>query len=293
MRQPIANKTHYANGITLLDKQFDELFHHKLGPGALPATKLYQEETRSINAIITPHATYDLAGPCAAWSYKALAEEGVFADVYIIIGQAQHKTGAGTTMQTFQMPYGEVRTDQNFLRELIAKGNISLNDELHNEESVIEVQLPFLQFINKGHAEQIKIAPLLINADTNIEELSVDIKETLLEQKKTAVFIFVTHFTSYGRLFHYVPFTENIPENIAKIDKKLFDALLSFDKKQFFSSVDETMVPLSGFYPLRLFFQLLAPEEIRLEQNYLSGDINKDYHTTVSFASLVAKRKAK
>ena len=44
MRQPIANKSHYANGITLLDKQFDEFFHHEKGPGALPASRLENNE---------------------------------------------------------------------------------------------------------------------------------------------------------------------------------------------------------------------------------------------------------
>ena len=291
MRQPIANKTHYANGITLLDKQFDEIFHHKLGPGALPAPRLNKDGVGKLNAIIVPHATYDLAGPAAAWSYMALAEDGVPTDLYILIGQAQHSRQSGTTSQTFQMPYGEVRTDQNFLRDLIAKGNIKPNDELHNKESIIEVQLPFLQFINKGHAEKIKIVPLILGPDTNIEELSIDIKETLLEQKKTAAFIFITHFTSYGRSFHYVPFTEHIPENIAATDKKVFDAITAFDKNAFLAAVDETMVPLSGFHPLRLFFQLLQPDKVLLEQNYLSGDINDDYHTTVSFASIVAKPK--
>ncbi|MCF7798762.1 AmmeMemoRadiSam system protein B [Candidatus Woesearchaeota archaeon] len=291
MRQPIANKTHYANGVTLLDKQFDDIFHHKLGPGALPAGKLTKPKEGNVQAIIVPHASYELAGPCAAWSYAALAEEGVASDLYIIIGQAQHSTKTGTTMQTFQMPYGEVRADQNFLRELVAKGNIALNDELHNVESVIEVQLPFLQFINKGHAEKIKIAPLIVGPETNVEELSVDIKETLLEQKKTATYIFITHFTSYGRKFHYVPFTEHIPENIAAVDKKLFNALTAFDKEGFLTAVDETMAPISGFHALRLFFQVLQPEKILLEQNYLSGDLNDDYHTTVSFASVVVKKK--
>jgi AmmeMemoRadiSam system protein B len=290
MRQPLANKTHYANGTTLLDKQFDELFHHDRGPGALPAPHLVKTDG-NVNAIITPHGAYNVAGPCMAWSYMALAEDGLLPDVYILIGQAQKSSESGTTLQTFQMPYGEVRTDQVFLRSLIEKGHIQANDALHNKESVIEVQLPFLQFINKHKMEKIKIAPLLVSSETELEELSVDIKETLLEQKKNAVFIFISNFTSYGRQFHYVPFTEQIPENIARIDKQFFLALTSFDKQAFLSSFEESMAPISGFYPLLLMFQLLSPKKVLLEQNYLSGDINDDYHNTVSFASLVLQAK--
>lgn len=288
MRQPIAINKYYPNGITLLDHAFDELFNHEKGPGAYPAIGVGDQQDK-VKGLIVPHAPYTLAGPCMAWAYKALAEAKQDSDLFIIVAQAQHSAAAGTTMQTFALPYAEVRVDQHFVRDLVGKGNIVLNDELHNSEENIEIQLPFLQFIYKNHLEKIKIVPIFVNAETAIDELSVDIKEVLLEQNKKATILFVSNFTSYGREFRYVPFTEHIEENITKIDKQLFDAIITHNKKLFLEKVEEHMIPLSGFSALLLFFQLFSPKKVYLEQYYLSGDINDNFNNTVSYASFVIK----
>lgn len=289
MRQAIATKKYYPNGSSLLDKEFEKLFtQHKKGPGALPAKKLVHEGD-PIKALIVSHAPYTVAGACMAWAYKALIEQKQDSDLYIIIAQAQNSTESGTTMETFQTPYGEVRVDQEFTRELVKKGNAQLNNSVHASETLIEIQLPFLQFVNKGRMEKIKIVPILVNADTNIAALSIDLKETLLEQHKKATYIFVSNFTSYGRGFRYVPFTEDIPKNIAEIDKQLFTALETYDKKTFFEVVEQTMVPISGYSALELFFKLFQAKKITLEQYYLSGDITGDYSNSVSYASIILK----
>lgn len=285
MRDPVANKTHYPNGSTLLDKSFETIFTHDKGPGALP-TLLGEKKTK---AIIVPHAPYTLAGPAMAWGYKALAEGTTNNKLFIIIAQAQHSTESGVTAETFTTPYGEVRTDQHLVRELVNKGNISYNEGLHQKESLIEIQLPFLQFIYKKHYEQIKIVPLFVNPDTNISALSIDIKETLLEQNKEATFIFVSNMTSYGREFKYVPYTENIPENITKNDTKVLQAIKNYDKKLFNTILEDTLIPVSSRSALDLYFHYFTNPKVYLESYYLSGDINKDYKTTVSYATLVVK----
>ncbi len=288
MRQPIANKTHYANGITLLDKQFDEIFHHEKGPGALPATKL-DNDSEPVRGLLVPHGAYPLVGPCAAWAYKTLAEECSDSRLYIIIGQAQHSAQTGISMETYQMPYGEVRVDQNFARELIAKGHIAQNDEVHRQESLIEVQLPFLQFTHKKEIEKIKIVPILVGAETSIEELSVDIKETLLEQKKEATFIFVSNMTSYGRSFHYVPFTENIANNLSELDNSILKTIQEHDKEGFKDLIEKSMAPLSGYSAVLMLFQLLSPYKASIEQHYHSGDVNGNYNNTVGYAATIFK----
>ncbi|MGE0793608.1 MAG: AmmeMemoRadiSam system protein B [Candidatus Woesearchaeota archaeon] len=286
MRTPIANKTHYASGMISLDKQLQEAYEGERGPGTIPLKA--DKVNLPVKAIIVPHAPMNLAGACSAWAYKELAENNDIT-TYFIIAQPQFSEESGTTMETFEMPFGEVRVDQNIVRELVKKGNIKLNDELHAKENLIEVQLPFLQHINKNRMEKIKIVPLLLNSDINFGELSVDIKEVLMEQGKEAVFIFVSNLTSYGRNFHFVPFTEDIIKNIVKIDKSLIDAIQKDDEEGFFQVVDETMVPLTGFYAFKLYFKLITPKKITLEQNYLSGDVNNDYKNCVSYASFVVR----
>lgn len=289
MRTPIANKTHYPNGITLLDNKFVDLFEGERGPGSLPLKKSFEENAEAVKAIIVPHAPYDLAGAAMAWGYKALAEEGNESDIYILVAQAQNSQEQGTSMETFQTPYAEVRVDQTFTRALIEKGNLTLNEKIHAQEVTIEIQLPFLQFINKSRMEKIKILPLIVNHETNFSELAMDIKETLVEQGKTASFIFISNLTSYGRNFKYVPFTEKIPEGIAQVDKQFIDAIVKINDEEFETALNETLAPISGYHAIKMFFALCKGYKVLLEQNYLSGDINENYLTTVSYATFVAK----
>jgi AmmeMemoRadiSam system protein B len=290
MREPIANKTHYANGITLLDKQFQQIFESSKGPGTIPLrTEMLSTPSKEpVKAIIVPHSSIDLAGPCSAWAYKALSEDSEDT-IYFIIAQAQTCDEAGTTMETFSMPYGEVRVEQNIVRELVKKGNLKINDELHRKENIIEVQLPFLQFVNKNRLERVKIVPIILNNEVNFNELSADIKEVLMELDKKAVFIFVTNLTSYGRKFHYVPTTELIPENIEKIDQLLITAIKNHSEKELTAVLEDTRMPLSGYCALRLYFWLITPKKITMEQYYLSGDLNNDYKNCVSYASFVIR----
>lgn len=286
MRQPIGRDTYYASTEPALRKQLEELYLHQRGPGAQP-TRQESKSSQAIQGVIVPHGPYHLAGPCMAWSYKALAEHKKEDKLYIIIAQAQHSTQAGTCLETFKMPFGEVRVDQDFVKALVFKESIALNQQVHNSEEVIEIQLPFLQDIHGIYREQIKIVPLLVNGETDLKTLSLDIKETLLEQHKEAQYIFVSNFTSYGREFRYVPFTEHVVENIGVLDKAFFDALAQHDKEAFDEPITQHLVPLSGLFPLQLSFFLLQPRDVDLEQNYLSADMNGNFTNMISYASIV------
>lgn len=287
MRQPIGIKSHYPNGVTLLDKAFDEAYHHEKGPGALPVK--HKTVDTPVRGIIVPHGSLPLIGPCSAWAYKALAEERVKSDVYVIVAQAQHSTGAGITMQTFALPYGEVRVDQQLARAVVEKGHIAPNDELHAKETVIEVQLPHLQFIHRNSLESVKILPILLNHDTNFDELAVDIKEALLEQNKTASFIFVSNMVSYGREFKYAPFGKDVPSEIAELDKKIIDTIVNLDHIGFASVLKQSLAPISGHAAIELYFRLFHQVDVTLESYYLSGDLNNNYANTVSYAALVIR----
>lgn len=292
MRTPIATKTYYPGTQTILDKQLNEIYEDIRGPGTSPVridkTNI-ATPIELVKAIIVPHAELKYSGPCSAWAYKALAEEGVKTNIYFIIAQAQNSKESGITMETFQMPYGEIRVEQPIVRGLLEKGHIKLNDKLHAEESIIEIQLPFIQHMNKNQLEKIKIVPIFLNSEVDFRELSADIKEVLMEQNKTAAFIFVSNLTAYGRNFHFVPFTEEIPKNIAKIDKSLIDALIKHDEKGFYEAVDKSYVPISGYFALKLLFPLINATKTTLEQNYLSAEINEDYKNCVSYASFVVR----
>jgi AmmeMemoRadiSam system protein B len=284
MRTPIANKTHYISNPQDLDKEIQELFLHQKGPGALPIIKTTM---LPLQALLVPHGSYKIAGPCMAWAYNALAEQHVQEPLYILIGSPQQSMQTGTTLETFSLSLGEVRPDQEFIKALVEKKNISINTQLHQEENVIEVQLPILQYVHGQEKKSIKIVPLLINQTTNISELAIDIKETLVEQNKQAVFIIINNFIPYGREFKYVPYTEDVTTNLFQANNKLFETIKQFNKEEFLKEINDLMAPISGKTAIEILFSLIKPEKISLEQTYCSGDITGDYKNMVTYASFV------
>jgi len=171
----------YESAITMLDKQLEWCFTSKHGPGDLPSKKKGED----IIGAIVPHAGYTYSGPCAAWAYKAIAEAGM-PDLFIILGPNHYGSGSGITMETYDMPYAEIRVDQDFARKLLEKGTIKENPQGHATEHSIEVQLPFLQFVFKNKMEKIKIVPILVDSEVDLKKLAVDIKETLMDTKNKA-----------------------------------------------------------------------------------------------------------
>jgi AmmeMemoRadiSam system protein B len=268
-----------------LDKQLEEAFTGKKGPGELPV-KFSGKQEDIIKGIIVPRYEYDMAGYCAAWAYKALAESEV-PDVVIIVGQV--KEGSGITLESWETPYGIVRVDQALARALISKGTIAENNALFDDDEQIESQLPFLQFVFKGNIEALKILPILVSHDAQMKTLAVDIKEVLMELGKKAVVVVPTNFTYYGSAYNYVPFSQEPYKKVCELDKGAID-LISEDKPvEFLQYVDDHVMNMENFLGITFALLLLKPKKALLEQYYTTADLNEDYKNFISFAGIVLK----
>jgi AmmeMemoRadiSam system protein B len=285
MRKAKLSGVYYHAVPMLLDKQLNEAFAGKKGPGELPV-KFSGKKEDIIKGIISPLYNYDLGGYCAAWAYKALAESEV-PDVVIIVGQST--TTSGITLESWETPYGLVRVDQALGRALISKKTISENNELFDDDEQIESQLPMLQFVFKGNPEALKILPLLISHDVPMKQLAVDIKEALLELGKKAVIIVPTNFTRYGISHNYVPFSQDAHKKVYELDKGAID-LISEDKPlDFLKYVDDHVMSMENFLGVAFALVLTKPKKVTLEQYYTTADLNEDFKNFVSFAGMVLK----
>jgi AmmeMemoRadiSam system protein B len=268
-----------------LDKQMQEAFEGKKGPGEVPV-KFSGKQEDIIKGIIVPKYDYDMAGQCAAWAYKALAESEI-PDVVIIIGQVRE--GSGITLESWETPYGIIRVDQALARALISKGTIAENNTLFDDDEQIESQLPFLQYVFKGNLEALKILPILVSHDVQMKTLAVDIKESLLELGKKAVVIVPTNFTYYGSTYNYIPFSQDPVKKVYELDKGAID-LISEDRPiEFLQYVDERVMNIDNFLGITFALLLLKPKKVLLEQYYTTADINDDHKNFISFAGIVLK----
>ncbi len=282
-RSPAFAGTFYAGNPVELENQITESFEHKLGPGALPVNK----REGSLKAVIAPHAGYAYSGPCAAWSYKAIAEAD-FPDLYVLLAPNHHGTGTALSLENWETPLGMVRIDQGFAKAFMEKSGIKADETVHAREHAIEVQLPFLQFVTKDHMHELKILPVLLDQDADLKKLALDLKETILETKKQVVFIASSDFTHYGSNYRYVPFTLDVKKNIYALDEGAINLIKKADAKGLLAYAEEHLTTICGILPIALLLETIKPNSVELEQYYTSADITDgNYKNSVSYGSII------
>jgi MEMO1 family protein len=275
MRQSIVEGQFYESDKENLKKQIESCFKNKWGPG-FPSKK----KDKQIIGVICPHAGYSFSGPCQAFSYKEIAESNK-PDVYILLGLSHSGFNSCISIEDWKTPLGILKVDQ----ELAKKINLPIDEIAHQNEHSIEVQLPFLQYVDK----KAKILPIIISSDIDIKKFAKNLVKSLY--KKTSIIIVSSDFTHYGKNYDFIPFKEKIKENIAQLDKKAIEAIKQLDSIKFLEYSQKTTI--CGQYPINALIEiskLLKPQKIQLLKYYLSGDLSKDYTNTVSYASILIEK---
>ena len=283
-RKPIVAGTFYADNFDELSNQINDSFHSKFGPGALPLKK----RTKEIKGIIAPHAGYQFSGPGAAWSYKEIAESKL-ADIYIMLGLSHSGFPSCTSLEDWETPFGLVKTDKDFQKVLMANAQLKQNEDAHAQEHSIEVQLPFLQFANKDHLKELRIAPIIISKDKNYKEIAQAIVKTIEQTRKKAIIIASSDFTHYGINYGFFPFKKDIKENMYKIDNEAIEHIKNLDATSFLEYIGKTGATICGRIPIATIMascRLLGAKKARLLHYYTSGDIVKDYSSAVGYGAL-------
>lgn len=287
-RKPVVAGMFYEDFPDLLDKQITECFKSKFGPVDLPANR----KDKKIMGVIAPHAGYQFSGPGQAWCYKEIAESEP-ADCYVILGTSHTGfPGAAITLEDFETPFGIVKIDNEFAKGLLDKGVVVENRAAHKQEHSIEVQLPFLQFINKENLNKLRIVPIVIGQGANYNQLGKAIKKTAEQAKKKIILICSSDFTHYGISYGYLPFKEDVKNNLERLDTRAIKFIKNLDAKGFLSYIDKTEATICGCYAIAAFIESckeLGAKNARLESYYSSGDVTNDWSTAVGYASIIVE----
>ena len=111
-----------------------------------------------IVAAVAPHAGYVYSGHIAAYTHRFLAD--VEMDTIVIIGHDSHAGAVAflCPVDYFETPLGKVPVDREMIEKMLAfNSGIRADMSMHSREHTVEVQLPFLQVMNKG----CRIVPVL------------------------------------------------------------------------------------------------------------------------------------
>ena len=93
-------------------------------------------------------------------------------------------------------------------------------------------------------------------------------------------------FTHYGRSYGYVPFTENIEQNLRKLDMGAADLIVGKDYDGYVKYMRNPAPTICGQFPIEVLLKLLPAEaEGRLLKYDTSGRVTGDFTLSVSYVS--------
>lgn len=281
-RKPAVAGSFYEDSFDALDKQINDCFKSKFGPGELPISK----REKNVVGIISPHAGYQFSGMGAAWAYKEVAESK-FPDLFIMLGLSHSGFSNCVSLADWETPFGIVENDKAFSKKLMENGSLKQDEMAHSDEHSIEVQLPFLQFVSKDRLRLLRIVPVIVSS--SYEEVAQAIVKTIKDTGKKAIIIASSDFTHYGLNYGYFPFSDNIKENMYKLDNGAIEHIKTLNAYRLLSYTDKTGATICGRMPIAAALEackLLGAKKARLLRYYTSGDVIGDYGSAVGYGAL-------
>lgn len=242
---------------------------------------LIDESARREDAIgvISPHAGYVYSGLVAGSTLSSIKSK----PTYIILGP--NHTGLGSQFSisvsdSWKTPLGEVSINKALSGKILKNCPDIKEDELaHIHEHSIEVQLPFLQILQK----ELTFVPIVISLGSletysNIGEgLAKSVKELKIEKDITII--------ASSDMTHYEP------HETAKVkDSKAIDAILKLDEKSLVERVEKFDISMCGFAPCAIMIvaaKRLGAASAHLIKYQTSGEISGDYSSVVGYAGIV------
>ncbi len=256
------------------------------------AAPLPAQNTTIVRGIVAPHAGLRYSGRCAAQAYKALAPGQGIRRV-ILLGSAHNSGFYGARVADYEAwstPLGAVAVDTGICRELGGKPFFKSDRDAMRAEHALENQLPFLQrALGSG---VFRIVPILFGrlAKKDFAAMAATIAPYVDEHTLVVASSDLTH---YGETFSYTPFRRDIAANLDKLDKGFIEPVLRLAFDRYCAYHEKTGITACGFVAIGVMIRLFEKKNYNAElADYSrSGDLNGDYSTSVSYASIVFSEK--
>jgi len=272
MRHPVVAGRFYPADKKELESVIRSCFLHNLGPG-LPQ-RIGSE--RKISAAIAPHAGYMASGMNAAHVYKKIMEDGL-PEAYIIIGPDHVGVPFRAVMcdEPFLTPLGQCKIHEEIASKLSKK--IPCNCSAHKYEHSLEVQVPFLQFIDKDP----KIVPIIMSDQSKAaaEKLAASIKEAC--EGRDVVVI------ASSDMAHYIP-----KDDAQRLNSAVLDKIVKNDVEGMYEVIEENDISVCGFGPMATAMIGSDPSRIEILKYSDSWDsLRYDIRSVVGYCAAVMYKK--
>jgi hypothetical protein len=236
-----------------------------------------------IRAIMVPHAGYVFSGSVAAQAFKEL--EGRDIRTVVLIGNAHRHGLNGIAVYAngaFETPLGLVPIDEEKTARLLAASpRIMDRPDVHEDDHVLEVELPFLQRVLKDF----KIVPILFgNDDPALSKVLADALKNVIDDK--------TLIVASTDMSHYPPYdnaTTADQETLKAIGtgkSEALDAMLKKHASERVPNAETFLCGVSGVRTVLLLTQALGPTTPVILKYANSGDASGDKSRVVGYGAV-------
>lgn len=266
IREPVVSGLFYPNDKKKLLKYLDNFIR-------------ITETKENAKMVISPHAGYIYSGHVAGEVFSKVKVP----DNVLVLGP--NHTGLGRRFAImsegeWQTPLGNIKINEELANLIKGRSRLIHEDYLaHLQEHSIEVQLPFLLYINPN----IKIVPLCVMSGdyTVLKELGILLAECIIEFGENVLIVVSSDMS------HYLPQDEAI-----KKDKLAIEKILNLDGMGLLETCIKYDITMCGVYSTVIGIEAvktLGVKTATLVKYATSGDINKDYKKVVGYSGIIIK----
>jgi MEMO1 family protein len=217
--------------------------------------EISSESSNKPRAVILPHAGYLYSGATAVKTL--LKTSGHNYKRAVVLAPSHRVAFKGVALGNysgFATPLGTVEVDTSAVSELAALKAplLGISNQPHEHEHALEVELPLLQEI----IPDIKIIPGIVGFTD--QPTAKKLAELLLELwEPDTLWVISSDFTHYGRSFQYLPFTDNIAENLRELDLGAAELITNLDLDGFDKYLERTGATICGAAPIKILLAVI------------------------------------
>jgi len=267
IREPVVSGKFYPSQKSLLEKELLSMIESTEPPA--PAL-----------GVISPHAGYIYSGSVAGCTLRSVKP----VSSYIIMGPNHTGMGAQFAVsgcEYWKTPLGNIKIDSDLRAAIIEHVSLVESDDVSNAaEHSVEVQLPFLQLINK---DPFTFVPMVISQGSLDEYRNIGrgIARAVKDLKREGDVVIVAS----SDMTHY-----ESRDAAKKKDFAAIEAILALDEERLFNTVMSLDISMCGYAPVIIMMaacKALGAKKARLIKYQTSGDVTGDYREVVGYAGMV------
>jgi MEMO1 family protein len=262
----------YPTDANTLDKQIGDFFQ-----------KAKVEPIDNVIALILPHAGYQFSGQTAAMGLKTTDKK--YKRV-IIIGPSHYvpmeEILSVPRVTYYQTPLGLMPVDIEFVDKLLQYPMFRNVPQANEYEHSTQIQMPLLQH----QLKDFRIVPIVAGT-CSLETINkaADILKSLVDDD--TLVIASSDFVHYGPNYDYVPFKDDVPNQIKKLDTDAYKFIAALDYKGFLDYQRKTGATICGYVPIAILLAMMpSSTQAKLINRTSSGELMGDSTNSVSYLSI-------